>query len=57
MLSDTELEIIKNYGRLSYENGYKDGYNKGIIIGCIGTLTSWLLLELFKNNLKNRLYL
>jgi hypothetical protein len=48
MLSDSELEIIKNYGRLSYENGYKDGYNKGILIGCIGTLTSWLLLELFK---------
>jgi hypothetical protein len=48
MLSDSELEIIKNYGRLSYENGYKDGYNNGIIIGSIVTVCSWLLLEFIK---------
>jgi hypothetical protein len=30
MLSQEQIDQIKNYGKLSYENGYRDGYRHGL---------------------------
>jgi hypothetical protein len=33
MFSKEDAEKIRNYGRLSYDNGYKDGYGHGMVMG------------------------
>ncbi len=39
MYDEGLADRIRNYGRLSYSNGWKDGYLVGIITGsCIGIL-------------------
>jgi hypothetical protein len=38
MLSEEDKELILNYGRLSYENGFRDGYSKGLITACFITI-------------------
>jgi thiamine transporter ThiT len=36
---DKELEEkIINYGKLSFNNGYKDGFFTGLVTGCLITL-------------------
>ena len=42
MCSNEEIYVIKNYGRLSYENGYKVGYVDGQIMGSILTITGFV---------------
>jgi hypothetical protein len=47
---DEELaDRIRNYGRLSYSNGWKEGYIVGLITGtCIGILGSLAVKSIFK---------
>jgi hypothetical protein len=44
---DKELEErIKNYGRLSFSNGYKDGFMTGLVTGCLITMLGVLVVKL-----------
>ncbi len=44
---DKELEDkIKNYGRLSFNNGYKDGFLTGLVTGCLISMLSVLVVKL-----------
>jgi hypothetical protein len=40
---DKDLEEkIKNYGKLSFNNGYKDGFFTGLVTGCLITMVGVL---------------
>jgi hypothetical protein len=43
IFSKEDAEKIRNYGRLSYENGYKDGYLYGSIVGCVITISGAII--------------
>ncbi len=48
-MSDDELiKRVSNYGRLSYNNGFKDGYLSGIVSGVLLSTITVVLINTFK---------
>jgi hypothetical protein len=51
MLSKEDAEKILNYGQISYENGFRDGYKVGVITGCLTTIIGTVSLVLISKTL------
>ena len=45
MFSKDDADKIINYGRLSYENGFKDGYFSGLVTGSLLTMLGVLIAK------------
>ena len=46
MFLKDNTEKIFNYGRLSYENGYRDGYMLGLVVSCFIVIASICIIKI-----------
>jgi hypothetical protein len=50
MSDDDLIKRISNYGCLSYNNGFKDGYLSGIVSGVLLSTMAVVLINIFKKS-------